>query len=205
MVRRKKASKPSPKCDILEEQLPPSEYHIPEEKRMKHHQDSTPEGSKTTPSQVAGWAQALTSLHARIAPRFARSEPRRRALLYLQGLMSSLERKNGWQLAEHAREATPYGMQRLLSQAVWDVDLVRDDLRTYVYEQLGEPAGILVVDETVTVQRLVEEGRQGREAEFPLRRSSYPIKEARLAPPLLRKLPHQASRRLTQTALAGTL
>jgi SRSO17 transposase len=62
--------------------------------------------------------------------------------------MSSIERKNGWQLAEHAREATPYGMQRLLSQAVWDVDLVRDDLRNYVYEQLGEKAAILVIDET---------------------------------------------------------
>jgi SRSO17 transposase len=68
--------------------------------------------------------------------------------LYLQGLRSSIERKNGWQLAQHAREATPYGMQRLLSQAVWDGDLVRDDLRSYVYEQLGEKAAILVVDET---------------------------------------------------------
>ncbi len=115
---------------------------------MKPHQETTPEGSQTTLSQVAGWAQALTVLHARIAPRFARSQPRRRALLYLQGLMSPLERKNGWQLAEHAREASPYGMQRLLSQAVWDVDLVRDDLRSYVYEQLGEKAAILVIDET---------------------------------------------------------
>ena len=31
--------------------------------------------------------------------------------------------------AEQAREATPYGMQRLLSQAVWDVDGVRDEMR----------------------------------------------------------------------------
>jgi len=62
--------------------------------------------------------------------------------------MSGIERKNGWQLAEHAREATPYGMQRLLSQAVWDVDLVRDALRDYVYEHLGTQGGILVIDET---------------------------------------------------------
>lgn len=75
---------------------------------MKHHQHTTLLGSRTTPSEVCGWAQALTYLHARIAPRFARPEPRRRALAYLQGILSSIERKNGWQLAEHAREATPY-------------------------------------------------------------------------------------------------
>jgi len=71
---------------------------------MKHHQHTTPRGARTTPNDVCGWAQALARLHARIAPRFARPEPRRRALAYLQGILSSIERKNGWQLAEHARE-----------------------------------------------------------------------------------------------------
>ncbi len=115
---------------------------------MKPPQDTTPSGARTTPGQIARWAQTLTQLHARIAPRFARPEPRRRALAYLQGLLSSIERKNGWHLAEHAREATPYGMQRLLSSAVWDADLVRDDLRAYVLEQLGPHHAILVIDET---------------------------------------------------------
>src|SRR5712692_11786250 len=115
---------------------------------MKQSQDTIPREAKTTPIDVYRWAYALTRLHARIAPRFARLEPRRRALAYLQGLLSCIERKNGWQLAEHAREATPYGMQRLLSQAVWDADLVRDDLREYVLEQLGQEAAILVLDET---------------------------------------------------------
>jgi SRSO17 transposase len=62
--------------------------------------------------------------------------------------MSEVERKNGWQLAEQAREATPYGMQRLLSAAVWDEDLVRDESLAYVYEHLGTADGILVIDET---------------------------------------------------------
>lgn len=115
---------------------------------MKHHQHTTPLGSRTTPSQVSNWAQTLARLHARIAPRFARLEPRLRALAYLQGILCSIERKNGWQLAEHAREATPYGMQRLLSQAVWDADLVRDDLRAYALEQLGTHDAILAIDET---------------------------------------------------------
>src|SRR5258707_5535058 len=102
----------------------------------------------TTPSQVVQWAQELTQVHVRIASRFARPEPRRRALAYLQGLLSSSERKNGWHLAEQAREARPYGMQRLLSQAVWDAHLVRDDLREYALEQLGQESAILVIDES---------------------------------------------------------
>ncbi len=115
---------------------------------MNHQQHTTPVEAKTTPTQVVQWAQALSQLHARIAPRFARPEPRRRALAYLQGILSCIERKNGWQLAEHAREATPYGMQRLLSRAVWDTDLVRDDLRGYVLEQLGTRDAIVVIDES---------------------------------------------------------
>jgi len=115
---------------------------------MKQPQHITFTGAKTTPTQVVQWAQALTHLHARIASRFARPEPRRRALAYLQGLLSCSERKNGWHLAEQAREACPYGMQRLLSQAVWDTDGVRDDLRQYALEHLGQAAAIVVIDES---------------------------------------------------------
>jgi hypothetical protein len=79
--------------------------------------------------EVRAWAVGLEALHARIAPRFARAEPRRRMLAYLRGLLGNVGRKNGWQLAEHAGEATPDGMQRLLATADWDPDLVRDDLR----------------------------------------------------------------------------
>jgi SRSO17 transposase len=98
--------------------------------------------------EVQAWAAGLEALHARIAGRFARAEPRRRVLAYLRGLLGNVGRKNGWQLAEHAGEATPDGMQRLLATATWDPDLVRDDLRGYVVEHLGEPGGVLVVDET---------------------------------------------------------
>jgi len=120
---------------------------------MKPSQDTTFHEAETTTAEIVRWVQALWDLHARIAPRFARPEPRRRALAYLQGLMSEIERKNGWQLAEHAREGTPYGMQRLLSQAVWDDDLVRADLRDYVYEHLGAQWAILVIDETSFLKR----------------------------------------------------
>jgi SRSO17 transposase len=99
-------------------------------------------------SEVAGWAAGLDEVHARIAPRFARSEPRERVRAYVLGLLAPLERKNSWTLAERAGEANPDGMQRLLSVADWDADGVRDDLRDYVVDHLGEPGAVLVVDET---------------------------------------------------------
>jgi SRSO17 transposase len=98
--------------------------------------------------EIEGWGHELDALHARIAPRFERAEPRRRSLAYLKGLLSHAERKNGWQLAEEAGERTPDGMQRLLNASRWDADAVRDDLLAYVREHLADPAAILVIDET---------------------------------------------------------
>jgi SRSO17 transposase len=98
--------------------------------------------------EVESWAEGLEELHARIAPRFARSEQRGRVLAYLKGLLSPTQRKNGWQLAEQAGEKNPDGIQRLLNNALWDADAVRDDLRQYVVEHLGEEQAVLVVDET---------------------------------------------------------
>jgi SRSO17 transposase len=99
-------------------------------------------------AEVAAWAEGLEEVHARIAARFARSEPRERVLGYVRGLLAPVERKNSWTLAERAGEANPDGMQRLLAAADWDADAVRDDLREYVVEHLGDPAAVLVVDET---------------------------------------------------------
>ena len=99
-------------------------------------------------AEVARWAKGIEGVHQCIAGRFRRPEPRRRALDYLRGLLSPVERKNGWQPAEQAGDATPYGVQRLLSTYVWDADLVRDDLRDYVVEHLGDVRGVPVVDET---------------------------------------------------------
>ena len=93
---------------------------------MKQDHHTTLTGKATTPADVCRWVQALFHLHARLAPRFARPEPRRRALAYLQAILSDTARKNGWQLAEHAGEARPDGMQRLLSSSVWDTDGVCD-------------------------------------------------------------------------------
>jgi SRSO17 transposase len=99
-------------------------------------------------AEVEGWAAQFEGLCERIGPRFARPEVRRRAAGFLRGLLGDVGRKNGWQLAEHAGETTPDGMQRLLTTARWDADALRDDVRGYVVEHLGDPGGVLVVDET---------------------------------------------------------
>ena len=97
---------------------------------------------------VRSWTEELDALDQRIAPHFSRSEVRRRARDYLRGLLSAAERKNSWQLAEVAGNTTPYGIQHLLGRANWDAEQVRDDLRGYVSEHLGEEGAILIVDET---------------------------------------------------------
>ena len=102
----------------------------------------------TTGAEIEGWRGGLDALHGRVAGRFRRSEARERAKRYLAGLLDRVERKNGWQLAEHLGEPGPQGVQRLLNAADWDAEAVRDDLRAYVAEHLGDPAGVAIVDET---------------------------------------------------------
>jgi len=97
----------------------------------------------------AAWAALFDDMFAEVvAPVFARREPRLRARAYLLGLVSGLERKNGWTLAEYAGDRTPDGMQRLLNAARWDQDAARDALGRYVAAHLGDPGGVLVADET---------------------------------------------------------
>nr|WP_210035424.1 IS701 family transposase [Pseudonocardia parietis] len=97
---------------------------------------------------------ALDQVIASIGPRFFRREPRARAGAYVRGLLAGLERKNGWTLAEHAGAVSPDGTQRMLRTADWDVDGVRDDVRDYVLDALGDPvSGVFVVDETGFIKK----------------------------------------------------
>ena len=96
----------------------------------------------------AGWRELFGELMFLVAGRFARVEPRRTAREFVAGLLSAVERKNCWWLAERAGHDDPQAMQRLLRTAVWDADAVRDDLRAFVAGQLGRPAGVLIPDET---------------------------------------------------------
>src|SRR5258708_7363525 len=96
---------------------------------------------RPTRRDVARWANEIEAAGERIGRHFARSEPRRRAVGYLRGLLSDTQRKNGWQLAEHLGEATPDGVQHLLARADWDADAVRDELIGYLRDHLGTADG----------------------------------------------------------------
>jgi SRSO17 transposase len=98
--------------------------------------------------RVARWQAGFDDMFSLVAGRFAQADSRRRARMYLLGLLSGAERKNSWTLAEQAGDLTPNGMQRLLGYYRWDADLVRDDLRAYVLDKLVDPSGVVVADET---------------------------------------------------------
>ena len=102
---------------------------------------------------VRAGVQALTEVQSRIGPRFRRAEVRSRARRFLEGVLAPVERKNGWQMAEELGEHGPRGVQRLLAEADWDEDAVRDDLGAYVSEYLGEEDGMLVIDETGFIKK----------------------------------------------------
>ena len=101
-----------------------------------------------TVDTIRAWLLELTEVEQRLGPRFARWDARRRMGAYLRGLLSPVERKNGWQLAEVNGDVTPYGVQHLLGRAIWDAAAVRDELRGYIMEYLGAPPGVMVIDET---------------------------------------------------------
>jgi SRSO17 transposase len=87
---------------------------------------------------AAGWLAEFDTGFARVAGRFRRVEPRRQARSFLLGLLSDGETRSCWQVAEQAGDASPHRMQRLLGEAVWDADAVRDDVRGYVVDGLGD-------------------------------------------------------------------
>ena len=105
-------------------------------------------GSAVRAEDVQGWGQQLDELARRIGARFPRSETRDRARAYLIGLLGPVQRKNAWQVAEQIGDDGPYGVQYLMGRAEWAPDEVRDDLRAYVVESLGDPEAVLVLDET---------------------------------------------------------
>src|SRR6266480_1024659 len=102
---------------------------------------------------IGNGAQELAALQERIGPHFRRAEVRERVGRFLTSLLSGVERKNGWQLAEELDESGPQGVQRLLNAADWDEEAVRDELRGYVMEYLEDEQGVLVVDETGFVKK----------------------------------------------------
>jgi SRSO17 transposase len=105
-------------------------------------------GTAARIEDVQQWGQQLDEAARRIGARFPRSETRDRVRAYLVGLLGPVQRKNSWQVAEQIGDPDPYGVQYLMGRSEWDPDSVRDDLRAYVVESLGDPDAVLILDET---------------------------------------------------------
>jgi SRSO17 transposase len=103
---------------------------------------------RSVPGVVTAAADEMAALASGLRERFRRGAAHRHAVAYVEALLGDVERKNGWQLAEYSGYRHPRTMQRVLDRSVWDADAVRDDLREQVIEELGDPDGVLVVDET---------------------------------------------------------
>jgi hypothetical protein len=125
---------------------------------MKPLQPITDQEIRPSLQEIGRWPLALLHLHQRLAPYFARPEPCHHALLYLQAIVSSIKRKNSWQIAEHAKQARPYGIQRLLSRAVWDEEGVRDEMRSFLFHCLSPSS----------FQQSGAQSRDGPQTPFPV-------------------------------------
>ena len=111
-------------------------------------EDQTVAAGHSVDVDPARWQELLEELLGRVAGRFGRVDLRRRARAFVWGLLADLPRLNCWTIAEHVGDPSPAGMQHLLGRAVWDQDKLRDDVRDYVTEHLGDRGAVLVVDET---------------------------------------------------------
>jgi SRSO17 transposase len=127
-------------------------FAIPSDHRRKWREMIAEQMSteRATSKTIERWSAYLDELHSRVAHHFLRPEVRQRAYRYLSGLLGQeVRRKNSWQMAEAIGERRPRGVQHLLNDARWDPHAVREDLREYVVEHLGDEAsGVLIVDET---------------------------------------------------------
>jgi SRSO17 transposase len=102
---------------------------------------------------LLAWEQELTALKARVGRVLGRRELRETGADFLDGLLSGIERKTGWLMAEQSGAERPYRMQSLLGRSQWDADQLRDEVRDYVVEALGDADGVLIVDETGFVKK----------------------------------------------------
>ena len=97
---------------------------------------------------LVDWRKSLEELKSLVAPAFRRIEQRRTAGVFMDGLLSGVERKTGWMLSEEAGFGKPYRIQSLLGRSSWSADALCDLVRRYALDALCDSTGVLVVDET---------------------------------------------------------
>src|SRR6266581_3082473 len=97
-----------------------------------------------TVDDIAAWDADLHALTDGLGWLFHRPEPKVTFGLMVRALLSDAPKKNSWGLAEHAGLATPAPFEHLLAGAAWDVDALRDQVRSYVLGGLADPGACLV-------------------------------------------------------------
>jgi SRSO17 transposase len=135
---------------------------------------------------VAAWVEEFACGFARIAGRFKRREPRLQARSFLLSVLSDVDTRSCWQLAEQAGDTSPAAMQRLLAEAVWDADAVRDDVRGYVIDAIGDPGGVLILDDTGDLKR--GSHSVGCKGSTPVRRGGSRTRRSRCSARMPRRL-----------------
>src|ERR1041385_1301134 len=104
-------------------------------------------------TELDRWATDFETFHARFARFFRRSEPRKEMRQYVRGLLTPVQRKNMWQMAEALGEPHPQRLQCLLAMAQWDADAVCAELARFVVDEFGHEEAIAVIDETSFVKK----------------------------------------------------
>lgn len=94
------------------------------------------------------WASAVGDVKARLRPLFRQERSAHSAGLFLDAVLGDCARKTGWMRAEAAGDEGPWRQQAVLGRSLWDADGLRDLVRDYALEELGEADGVLIVDET---------------------------------------------------------
>jgi SRSO17 transposase len=94
------------------------------------------------------WASSLREVKARIRPLFTQERVAVSAGQFLDSLLGPERRKTGWVRAEAARDPGPWRQQAILGRGRWEADALRDIVRDYALEALGDPGAVLVLDET---------------------------------------------------------
>ncbi len=102
---------------------------------------------------VAGWESRLRELTGRMGHLFARPEPLEVFGDLVEGLLSDLEKKNCWTLAQRAGHSHPGRMQSFLCRGAWSAEALEAEVRDYVVEHLGDPGGVLIIDDTQMIKK----------------------------------------------------
>lgn len=105
-------------------------------------------GGASVEDTLTLWASSLRDAKQRIRPLFTQERVAASAWQFLDGLLGNEPRKTGWMRAEAAGDRGPWRQQAILGRGQWDADALRDIVREYALETLGDEDAVLVIDET---------------------------------------------------------